>query len=451
MPRICLIEHDPDFAACLRSLLETEGFDVDWSDTVQKALPGIISLQPSVTVVDLHDGTLVKTDDIRQLTDASADVPVLVTANYKTPELACKALGAGARDYLLKPFSTREILERIHFLAGTGKGPAAAGDRLDTIADSIRFVTTVDDILRIALDQLAGTLHMADCLVALREEDSFRIMASKGYEPDPSTRVIHLSSEALNRLSAACNDPLAITTDIVREIISDLGVRGHRPFPTLMPLATRAPGHRASDLIGFVMGHGALVLEENDILEMEQFLAQIATEIGALKTAGRFAAVRKTFDREGQILIPKIPRDEAIRRIVDYTQPYLAHESDSFWIRLVLDEAINNAIIHGHLEKLEKPITNLTLRYAIGPRRVVFTVEDKGAGFDHRSIPDPTADENLLSINGRGIFIMRSVMDEVIFNNKGNSVSLAKNLDGGPFGPAGSCPSEHRLLHKNNT
>jgi serine/threonine-protein kinase RsbW len=432
MAAVFIIEQDPDFAQCLCRILTAEGFEVTRALTVGDIIQGVPADQTAVALVDLHDGETIKPEEIQHLAEALANLQILVTANYKTPEVACKALGAGARDYLLKPYGTREIVERIHALAGTGEQK----NRLERIADSIQFLTSLDDILRITLDQLAGVLHMADCLIALHDTGrSFSIAASRGYNPDPTSCVLTLSQNAVDGLNVGCDDPLGVPADLVGDILRSLAVEPHRPFPTIMPLARRSGDNGATELLGFVMGHGALVLHESDILEMELFLDQVSSELDTILRTGQSPQSGPGFHHEGEFYIPETSRDEAAGVLLEHVSRYLAQENDWFWVRLALDEAINNAIIHGHGEPLDHAVTNLRLKYSIGPARMIFTVEDTGDGFDHRNLPDPTADENLLNINGRGIYIMRTIMDDVVFNEKGNRVSLVKNLDGRPFAP----------------
>jgi serine/threonine-protein kinase RsbW len=55
-------------------------------------------------------------------------------------------------------------------------------------------------------------------------------------------------------------------------------------------------------------------------------------------------------------------------------------------------------------------------------------VTDEGTGFDPLAVPDPTCPANLLKANGRGIFLMRKLLDEVYFNDRGNSVTLVLRL-----------------------
>ncbi len=53
-------------------------------------------------------------------------------------------------------------------------------------------------------------------------------------------------------------------------------------------------------------------------------------------------------------------------------------------------------------------------------------IRDQGRGFDPNSLPDPTDPANLEKAAGRGVLLMRSFMDEVSYNDRGNSVTLVK-------------------------
>lgn len=118
---------------------------------------------------------------------------------------------------------------------------------------------------------------------------------------------------------------------------------------------------------------------------------------------------------------------------------------------LALEEAIRNALVHGNLEvdsKLKDAIDDDLFERKVEERQqaspycdrsveivgwfnaeqVVFEITDEGPGFDVAQVPDPTQDDLLDCPSGRGIFLMRSCMDEVRFNSKGNQVTLVKNL-----------------------
>jgi serine/threonine-protein kinase RsbW len=87
-----------------------------------------------------------------------------------------------------------------------------------------------------------------------------------------------------------------------------------------------------------------------------------------------------------------------------------------------LSEAVINAIVHGNGKNQEKKVyINLEV---IENKRLVFTVSDEGNGFDFTNIPDPTAPENLENLSGRGVFIIKKLADQCVFNSKGNELEL---------------------------
>jgi serine/threonine-protein kinase RsbW len=94
-------------------------------------------------------------------------------------------------------------------------------------------------------------------------------------------------------------------------------------------------------------------------------------------------------------------------------------------VLIAVTEALNNAIIHGNGGVREKNV-QLVVREEVDS--VVFEVKDEGAGFDYLNLPDPTAPENLEKPNGRGVFLMRSLADEVEFYDNGSRVELRFKL-----------------------
>jgi serine/threonine-protein kinase RsbW len=94
-------------------------------------------------------------------------------------------------------------------------------------------------------------------------------------------------------------------------------------------------------------------------------------------------------------------------------------------VLIAVTEALNNAIIHGNGGVRLKNV-QLVVREEIDS--VVFEVKDEGIGFDYLNLPDPTAPENLEKPNGRGVFLMRSLADEVEFYDNGSRVELRFKL-----------------------
>lgn len=96
-------------------------------------------------------------------------------------------------------------------------------------------------------------------------------------------------------------------------------------------------------------------------------------------------------------------------------------------IAISVTEVVNNGIIHGN--KCD-PSKALTLQIARSGSTLKFVVSDEGEGFDPSCVDDPLKEENLLKEVGRGIFIIRSLMDKVEFENtpEGVRVTMTKTV-----------------------
>jgi len=96
-------------------------------------------------------------------------------------------------------------------------------------------------------------------------------------------------------------------------------------------------------------------------------------------------------------------------------------------ILLALTEAVNNAIIHGNKNDITK---HIILEFVLSDETFKVIVTDEGEGFDLNKVPDPTLPENLLNEHGRGIFIMKHFVNELLTEKlkNGSSVILKINL-----------------------
>ena len=84
------------------------------------------------------------------------------------------------------------------------------------------------------------------------------------------------------------------------------------------------------------------------------------------------------------------------------------------WVGVAVRESVINAIKHGNGEDERKHVhVEFTTLNSDAPPGLVIRVRDEGAGFDPASIPDPLSPENVLKSSGRGIFLIRSFMDEL--------------------------------------
>ncbi len=91
---------------------------------------------------------------------------------------------------------------------------------------------------------------------------------------------------------------------------------------------------------------------------------------------------------------------------------------------LAVIECVNNSIVHGNKNDPNKEVS---IQYFLNDNELKFIVKDEGEGFDFHSLPDPTLPENILKVNGRGIFLMKNLTDKLEFNDKGNEITLIFN------------------------
>ena len=95
-------------------------------------------------------------------------------------------------------------------------------------------------------------------------------------------------------------------------------------------------------------------------------------------------------------------------------------------ILVAVTESVNNAIQHGN--RLDKN-KSVTLQLLPDENAVTFVITDEGPGFDYQNLPDPTAPENVSKPNGRGIFLMKHLVDKLDFENNGSTVKLTFYLN----------------------
>lgn len=126
-------------------------------------------------------------------------------------------------------------------------------------------------------------------------------------------------------------------------------------------------------------------------------------------------------------LVLHVPSDlalvaEAVELVATHTPTgILSPRRVQFNLRTVLAEALANAITYGNHED---PAKQVEVRVEARREAIRLTVTDAGDGFDPDTVPDPTAPEALEREDGRGLFVIRHLVDAVDFNAKGNAVCL---------------------------
>jgi len=86
-----------------------------------------------------------------------------------------------------------------------------------------------------------------------------------------------------------------------------------------------------------------------------------------------------------------------------------------------LNEVFINAVKHGNKNDPDKKVI---INAEVNAKRIIWTITDEGEGFDYTHLPDPTSPENLEALTGRGVFIIKHLADQYIFNASGNEVEL---------------------------
>lgn len=119
---------------------------------------------------------------------------------------------------------------------------------------------------------------------------------------------------------------------------------------------------------------------------------------------------------------------KVIEQLLDQLEAAGWTNKDAFGIHMAMEEAIMNAICHGNKRQVDKWVHILI---EITEERFYAKITDEGEGFNLEDVPDPTADENIEKTSGRGVMLIQHFVDEVKYNDVGNTVELKKSkLDG---------------------
>ncbi len=112
-----------------------------------------------------------------------------------------------------------------------------------------------------------------------------------------------------------------------------------------------------------------------------------------------------TSDKEALILIEK--------KLQDLKSLYSLSDEEFFNLMIAITEGINNAISHGNQYNTEKKVF---FSLFADEDEIRVTIHDEGLGFNPDDVPDPRAPENVMKDSGRGIFIIKSLMNEVSYD-----------------------------------
>jgi len=114
-----------------------------------------------------------------------------------------------------------------------------------------------------------------------------------------------------------------------------------------------------------------------------------------------------------------------ISKVIEEIKTLNISDDKLFDIRLSLEEALINAIKYGN--KMN-PQLFVELSLEVQDNKLIIKIKDEGEGFDFMSIPNPTDENNLEKNSGRGVFLVKSLMDEVEFLDNGSQIKMVKVL-----------------------
>lgn len=129
---------------------------------------------------------------------------------------------------------------------------------------------------------------------------------------------------------------------------------------------------------------------------------------------------------------------DAVRRVMKAAADLRCRPSQKADLEIALREALANAVFHGnHGDPRKKVFLSCSLSHERG---MLLSVRDQGTGFDPDEIPDPRRHDRLFLHHGRGLLLMRSLMDRVEHRNGGREVVLFKEPCAKPVRSAARAP-----------
>ena len=274
----------------------------------------------------------------------------------------------------------------------------------------------------------------------------------KGLLAKSSSLTIELAAsgeEALERLPQV--RPQVVVTDLVMPGISGLElvrqiVERSPEIPVILmtgkgseEVAVNALKAGAASYVPKSALHHHLLTTVQDVLDMVRERSSHARLMGSMRR-GRF----QFFLGNDASLIPSLVAH--VQSLISSVG--LCDEANIIRVCIALEEALRNALFHGNLELtseqregdsveydrliLERTSSapyagrRLTVTVEVTPTSGRFVIRDEGPGFDPTKLPDPTDPENIEKVSGRGLLLMRTFMDEVLFNPSGNEVTMLK-------------------------
>lgn len=247
-----------------------------------------------------------------------------------------------------------------------------------------------------------------------------------------------------------------IVTDLQMPDVDGLGLLEavHESFPHIPLIIMTARGSEEIAVNALQKGAASYVPKSHLLRDLvstvSSVLTHLARDLSEARLMSGMTRRHATF---------RIPNDSSlIPQAVSYVQSVLdefslCDERDRVRIGVAVEEAMVNALVHGNLgvsselrergddsfsrlcelRRTQEPYCHrqITLDIRAETDEMTLTIRDEGEGFDVDALPDPTDIENLARCSGRGILLMRSFLDDVRYNEKGNEVTMVKRRRAG--------------------
>jgi serine/threonine-protein kinase RsbW len=146
--------------------------------------------------------------------------------------------------------------------------------------------------------------------------------------------------------------------------------------------------------------------------------ARVASTASQSFYSAPFIGLRNTLPSDVDIISPFIDQ------LMSFISRFRVGDGNNFEIELALREALLNAIVHGNQNDPRKRVYVNCRCTTDG--QVSITVADEGKGFGHDAVQDPTSPSNRQRTHGRGIYLIRTLMDEIDFEQGGSIVHMRK-------------------------
>ncbi|MFO0905387.1 MAG: response regulator [Pirellulales bacterium] len=257
--------------------------------------------------------------------------------------------------------------------------------------------------------------------------------------------------QALEQMQAAVPD--VVVTDLVMPDMDGLALVSQvaKCYPRV-PIVLMT-GHGSEDIAVQALHAGAAsYVPKSHLASMladtiQKLLEMLREQEHQQRLIGRMVSQHCEFQLDNDLSLVPAVINFLIRQIRG-----VGFRDDSVCIRIsvALEEALNNAIFHGNLE-LSSDLRDLdtaayrqhirerreaspycdrriTIKSSIDRESARIYIRDEGPGFDPQALPDPTDPANLELPSGRGVMLMRTFMDDVVFGPAGNEVTLTKRL-----------------------